>query len=294
LAIEPLTIAHLQQKLPRLDNQPSNYADFFPAIAALITTEMQLYNTVPVKCTVARECKFSFPENMEKQTDVFNLMSKKGKFRIWYAADRSFDHILCELCLGGTGVPEPEEEGVRPSSNFEQRFKANVMRKLLAAVPLAAKRAANTELEVATHNDQDEDAPSEKLTGKAGLEVVFELSAFTFAAEISLQFLEDELAQSLNGLKAGTLPKTTAKDVLEDCRFGFEALLKPKEIPLSDIMNLQVGNVISLDVAISDLLTLTCEGKPVFQGAISLHSEKIEIELRNEIAATSQKLQRAA
>jgi flagellar motor switch protein FliM len=294
LAIEPLTIARLQQKLPKFASQQSDYAEFFQAIAALITTEMQLYNTVPVKCTVARESKFSFPETLEKQADVFNLLSKKGKFRIWYAADRSFDQILCELCLGGTGIPEPEDEGIRPSSNFERRFKTNVMRKLLASVPLAARRTARTELEVAIHNDQEENAPPEKLTGKMGVEVVFELSAFTFAAEITLQFLEFELAESLDGLNKVELPGVTAKDVLGDCLFGFEAFLKPKEVSLAEIMSLQVGHMIHLDVAVSDLLTLTCEGKPVFQGAMRLLADGIEIELRNEYPTTPHKLQHAA
>jgi flagellar motor switch/type III secretory pathway protein FliN len=293
-APEPLNIAYLQQKLPKPEGAASSSGNFFAALANSIALEMQLYNTVPVRCSIFRERKFNFPETEDKQRDIFTLLSKQNKLRIWYEADRSFDHLLCELCMGGTGVPEPEEDGVRPPSSFEKRFKANVLRKLLAAVPIVAKRANNAELEVAVETAEDQEAPPEKLAGKPGLEVTFEVCAFSCTAAITLQFLETELSECLATPDNSATPKTTAKDVLGGCLFGFEAFLKSREVPLAEIISLQVGQVISLEITISDPLTVACEGKLVFHGTMNLQGKKIQIALRAEADTGQQKILRVA
>src|SRR5947199_4881393 len=110
---ERLTIAMLQRKLPKPDAEASTFEDFFKTVAQLMAAELQLYNSVPVKCSIVGEKPRLFPEG-EENKNLFSLLSPVGKVRIWYEADRSFDHLLCELCLGGSGVPEPEQDGVRP------------------------------------------------------------------------------------------------------------------------------------------------------------------------------------
>jgi|GEM_PF-4359324 len=278
----PLTFEYLQKILPKPAGEVSHFGEFFNAVAQSVAIEMQLYNSVPVKCEVIGEKSgiFGTPEEARSCTV---LLSKSGKIHIWFSADRSFDQLLCELCLGGTGVPEPDEEGVRPPSNFERRFRLNLLRKLLALVPLAAKRASNAELEVAV-TDEAENITQEKYVNKSCLEVVLQLSAFTFTSEISLQFIESELVQSLDTSgEPDATKKVTARSVLDDCRFNFEAYLKPREIALQEVIMLKVGQVIPLGIGISEPIALSCEGKPVFQAVIDLSGDKIGLSLLNEI-----------
>ena len=291
---ERLTIAMLQRKLPKPDAEASTFEDFFKTVAQLMAVELQLYNSVPVRCSVIGENAKIFPET-EDTKNMFALVSPAGKVRIWYEADRSFDNLLCELCLGGTGVPEPEEDGIRPPSNFERRFRLNVLRKLVALVPLAAKRANNVDMEVAVDTEEDLGAPPEKLAGKACVEVKFQVNAFSFTSEITLMFLESELVASLGGnARAASSNSVTARQALNDCRFVVEAYLKPRQITLDQIVNLEVGQVLPLSVGIMEPVMLSCENKPVFRATINLDGDKVKLSLLSEIIESRRKTDVAA
>lgn len=291
---ERLTIGMLQQKLPKPGVEASSYEDFFKMVAQLMAGELQLYNSVPVKCTVAYEGHKFFPDT-EEQRNVFGMTSEAGKLRVWYDAERSFDNLLCELCLGGTGTPEPQEDGVRPPSNFERRFRKNVLRKLMAAIPMAAKRANNVDIEVATDAEEDVNAPPEKLAGKDCVEVKFQINAFSFSSEITIMFLASELEKSLGGqAKAAQTRGPTAAQALNDCRFAVEAYLKPRQITLDQIVNLEVGQVIPLAVGISEPVMLSCENKPVFRAVINLSGETLQLSLLSEILESRRKTDVAA
>lgn len=293
-AAEPLTIAYLQKKLPQPRSDALNFEDFFEEVAKSVAGELQLYNSVPVQCAVASERVTVFPDTPDSK-NLFVLASKAGKLRIWYDADRSFDYLLCELCLGGTGVPEPEEEGERPPSNFEKRFRLNVLKKLLASVPLAAKRANNADLEVAIETEDPPGTKPEKLAGKNVVEVKFQVSAFSFSSEITLQFLEQEMVASLGGNAKATGSKSvTAGQALSDCRFAVEAFLKPRQITLDQIIRLEVGQVIPLEIGIMEPVVLACENKPVFRATISLEGDKVNLSLMTEILESRRKTDVAA
>jgi flagellar motor switch protein FliM len=291
---ERLTIAMLQQKLPQPNVEASSFEDFYKTVAQLMAAELQLYNSVPVKCTIVGEKLKPLPE-VEENRNVFALASEAGKFRIWYDADRSFDHLLCELCLGGSGVPEPQEDGIRPPSNFERRFRSNVLRKLMASVPLAAKRANNVDLEVAIDTEEDLGAPPEKLAGENSVEVTIQVNAFSFTSEITLTFLESELVKCLGGrARAASAKAITAAQALNDCRFAVEAYLKPRQITLDQIVNLEIGQVIPLSVGIGEPVMLSCENKPVFRATISLNGDKVQLSLLSEILESRRKTDVAA
>ena len=291
---ERLTIGMLQRKLPKPGVEASSYEDFFKMVAQLIAVELQLYNSVPVKCIVAGESHKSFPDT-EEQRNVFDLVSDAGKLRIWYDAERSFDNLLCELCLGGSGAPEPQEDGVRPPSNFERRFRKNVLRKLMASVPMAAKRSNNVDLEVAVDSEEDLNAPPEKLAGRDCLEVKFQINAFSFSSEITLMFLASELEKSIGGKAKATDAKgPTAAQALTDCRFALEVYLKPRQITLDQIVNLEVGQVIPLSVGISEPVMLSCENKPVFRAMINLSGDALQLSLMSEILESRRKTDVAA
>ena len=291
---ERLTIAMMQRKLPTPELAASSYEDFYNLLAQLMAAELQLYNSVPVKCSVVGEKSRVFPES-EEGMNVFALAANSDKLRIWYDAERRFDYLLCELCLGGTGTPEPEEDGVRPPSKFERRFKQNVLRKLLALIPTAAKRTSNVELDVAFENEDEIDAFPEKLAGRACVEVKFQVNVFALTAEITLLFLESELAKCLGGrvgaVGAGT---ATAAQALNDCRFAVEAYLKPRQITLDQVFNLEVGQVIPLSVGITEPVMLSCENKPVFQATINLHGGNVQLSLISEILESRRKTDVAA
>lgn len=291
---ERLTIAMLQRKLPKPDAEASTFEEFFKTFAQLMAAELQLYNSVPVKCSVLGENAKTFPETEDKK-NLFSLVSSAGKVRIWYDADRSFDHLLCELCLGGSGVPEPEEDGVRPPSNFERRFRLNVLKKLMGSVPLAAKRAHNVDLEVALDTEEDLGAPPERLAGKKCVEVKFQVNAFSFTSEMTLLFLESELVASLGGnARAASSRAVTAAQALNDCRFIVAAYLKPRQITLDQIVGLEVGQVIPLSVGIMEPVTLSCENKPVFRATINLDGDKVKLSLLSEILESRRKTDVAA
>jgi flagellar motor switch protein FliM len=291
---ERLTIAMLQRRLPKPGAEASTYEDFFKAVAQLMAVELQLYNSVPVTCSVAGETMKTFTE-AEEQLSVYALASDQGKLRVWFNADRSFDNLLCELCLGGSGMPEAEEDGVRPPSNFERRFRLNVLRKLMASIPMAAKRANNVDLEVAIDEEDEPGVPPEKLTGSNCVEVKFEVNAFSFTAQITLLFLESELAKSIgeSGRAAGARGPTAAQ-ALTDCRFAVEAYLKPRQITLDQIVALEVGQVIPLSVGITEPVMLSCENKPVFRASINLSGDQVQLSLLSEILESRRKTDVAA
>ena len=291
---ERLTIGMLQQKLPKPGVEASSFEDFFKMVAQLMAVELQLYNSVPVKCTIIGEKLKPLPV-VEEAKNVFAFVSDEGKLRVWYDADRSFDNLLCELCLGGSGVPEHQEDGIRPPSNFERRFRANVLRKLMASVPLAAKRANNVDLEVAIDTDEDLAAPPEKLAGKTSVEVTVQVNAFSFTSEITLTFLESELVKCLGGnARMASAKQVTAAQALNDCRFAVEAYLKPRQITLDQIVNLEIGQVIPLSVGIAEPVMLSCENKPVFQATISLNGDEVQLSLLSEIFESRRKTDVAA
>ncbi|MER0236754.1 FliM/FliN family flagellar motor switch protein [Fulvimarina sp. MAC8] len=47
-----------------------------------------------------------------------------------------------------------------------------------------------------------------------------------------------------------------------------EAVLARKKVPLSDVARFRVGQTIPLDVLVSEMITLECEGKPVFKSQV--------------------------
>ncbi|MEN3793957.1 FliM/FliN family flagellar motor switch protein [Fulvimarina sp. MAC3] len=47
-----------------------------------------------------------------------------------------------------------------------------------------------------------------------------------------------------------------------------EAVLARKKIPLSDVAHFRVGQTISLDVLVSEMITLECQGKPIFKSQV--------------------------
>lgn len=275
----PLSLEHLKQRLAPPAPTNSAHSTFFAAFADCVGSELQLRNKVAVKCSVLRERKPQI-EKKEEQAQTSFFQSGAHTLQASIETDAAFDQLLCEISLGGTGVPEPEGEGFRPPSRFERALKCTVLKTLLSLMPAAALKSNAIILEPRHLDDDEARAAGKKTNAQPALELIIQVNAFALSATVSVRFIEQELSE----LFASATPVETngpvARDVLGECKFQFDAFFKPRSMPLSEVLAMKIGHVVSLGVGLSDALTLCCEGKPVVSATIKLQGDKVGLTLR--------------
>ncbi len=278
----PLTTAIIRNKCTKLDGSLDEYMPMFFAFAQEIEKELQKYQTNVARCSVAGQVLRIVP--IAEQTDgAFVFNSDRGALRIWITADRGFDGLLCEICLGGSGVAVVEQEESRPLSRFEKRLRMAAFKDVGQAFVTSARQVRDVNLE---YTDQEGIAlvPVEaKAESCVSLSLL--VNAFTFSGSMQVNFQLDEMTNLFSKKRNETGGEVaTVRGVLNTARFEIEALLAASEIPLEKIIDIRIGTVLPLDVKITGLVEVKCLGSHVLNAKLQIRENVIELMMMSKDA----------
>jgi flagellar motor switch/type III secretory pathway protein FliN len=272
---KPLTAEMIRAKAKAQAGGVANYELFFKALAKNFSNELQGFNVSPVKVSVAGASVVSLP--VAKQSgNLFRFMSGRRLLRIWTDADRAFDYLLAELCLGGSGTPNGESEEVRPLSKFERSLRNTVLKTLVFTIPPAAEIAHNTQLIEAEPESEDEKLKEPRVETCVALRLL--VNVFTLAGEITILFHSEELSRSLNIVPLDEeFDETLARKTLENTPFELTVFLKPQMFPLANVLSMAPGQVFPLSISMASPVSVFFEGQHISEGRLDVTPDGIGI-----------------
>lgn len=272
---KPLTAEMIRAKARARAGGVANYDLFFKALAKNFANELQSFNVSPVKASVAGTSVVSLP--VAKQSgNLFRFLSGQRLVRIWTDADRAFDYLLAELCLGGSGTPNVESEEVRPLSKFERGLRNTVLKTLIFTIPPAAEIAHNVTLIEAAPETEDEKLKEPKVETCVALRLL--VNVFTLAGEITILFHAEELSRCLNIVSlVEEFDETLARKTLENTPFELTVFLKPQMFPLANVLSMAPGQVFPLSISMASPVSLFFEGQHISEGRLDVRPDGIGI-----------------
>ncbi|MBG1233203.1 FliM/FliN family flagellar motor C-terminal domain-containing protein [Aestuariivirga litoralis] len=253
------------------------YELFFKALAKNFANELQGFNAAPVKCSVAGVSVESLPASRQSG-NLFRFSSPRGLLRVWSDADRAFDYLLAELCLGGTGTANLESEEQRPLSKFERRLRDTVLKTLVFTIPAATETAHNVVLVEAEPETEDQKLIEPKVEACIALRLL--VNVFTLAGEITLYINSEELSRTLNvvAVDADIDDQRTLK-TLENCPFELTVFLKPQMFPLAKVLAMKPGEVFPLSINMASPVSVFFESKHISEGRLDVAGDGINVSL---------------
>jgi flagellar motor switch protein FliM len=186
--------------------------------------------------------------------------------------------LLCELCLGGTGLSGTRLDSDRPISKFEKRLKAAVADSLIAALPESARLAHGVSWGSA--GPPPEDAVLREPMAETCICLKVLINAFALAAEFSILFQQSELEHGLQLAAYDEPPsQNTVRPALEGCLFELQVYLKPQLVAFDKIMDIKPGQFIALNTSIASAVSVHFEDAHVFDATINLSNDAINVQL---------------
>ena len=261
------------------------YDLFFKALAKNFANELQSFNVSPVKVSVAGVSVESLPVSRQSG-NLFRFMSGRRLQRIWTEADRAFDYLLAELCLGGTGAPNAESEEQRPLSKFERKLRGTVLRTLVFTIPAAAEVAHNTVLIEAEPEAEDEKLKEPRVETCVALKLL--VNVFTLAGEITILFQAEELGRALGVVVPDEeLDNSQTLKTLENTPFELTVFLKPQLFPLAHVLSMAPGQVFPLSINMASPVSVFFEGQHISEGRLDVTPDSIGVSIEEPDASRS-------
>ena len=272
-----LSAEFIRKKFAKPDSSLGSHLTLFSTFVQKVEREMQGYHSTVVKCSVIEQSLKML--TAEEQTDgAFIFTSNTGSLRIWIRADQSLDGMLCEICLGGSGMVSADREEGRPPSSFEKRLKNEVFKAIALAFMQTAQSVQKINLELTVQ--MKEDLLPVKKTVEKCITLSLLANAFTMSANLNVSFQLEEFSKIFfQSEEIKHQDAITVQSVLDNTSFGIEAYLAPAQVPLQTIMQLKVGSVLPLGVRVSDPVHVHCQGSGILQAALKMHGDVIELML---------------
>jgi Type III flagellar switch regulator (C-ring) FliN C-term len=238
---------------------------------------VQSLNAAPVKCSLTGISLRGFnPANLQEHR--FCLSSPKGKIPTFVGFDRAFENLCCDLALGGAGVESNPEDHLRPSSRFEKKLAARMA--LLIAQQLCGHFNASTKLAFLCEPQPPISEKSATIRSEDYVVVKVLVNVFSSSGEIQLLLSHDGVCTALDG-KAPEKPASTvtAREALSACTLELGVFLEPISMPLTDVVSMQVGTMLPLQIGPDTLVSVRCETEKLFRGGFSHDAGKFDVRL---------------
>ena len=195
-------------------------------------------------------------------------------------------YSIVDISLGGRRAPPTAIEG-RPFTPIERTIVEKLLDRLLAdlSVSFLPLCSVNFEFERLETNPR---AASISSVNSAAVNVRLRVEAAgrTGVIELILPYatlepIREILIQQFMGEKFGrdSIWENHLRDELWATEVELEAVLDERTMRLSEIMNLQVGDQLQLDVGANEPVVLRCGDQPVLTGRIGRKAGKIAVRL---------------
>ena len=282
---QPLNAEIVRKKCNKPDVSLTGYTVLFSRFASEVERELQGYHSTIVKCSMSSQAyKTLAAADQGEGPLVFN--ATLGQLHFWIAADKNLNTLLCEICLGGTGLSPTDLDEARPPSNFEKSLRNTVFNSVarsFASAALAVRAAGLTLIKSESENIASIENVPEKCVA-----VNLLINAFTLSATIVVYFRQDEFTkQFLRSAEMLPDEATSLSGVMDTSPFGLEVFLAPTKMPLENIMNIKVGDVVPLGVRASTPVHVLCQGVPVTYATLVLREDSIDLKLLPQDALAS-------
>jgi flagellar motor switch protein FliM len=252
-------------------------APFSEVLAERVATVLTALGDVAVKASV-EQAAIEALAPIQQAEPGFDLVSPQGTIALWFQQDRSFDAVMCELCLGGSGGFKTTEDAERPPTLFERRLRNMVVEKLAAA-------CAATLAEISEQPDVKDQSRARVAARKIeaplpcyALKIL--INVFDEACEIKLHFA---LANCLKLAGAAQLQPQAeapaARDVLDTTPFSLEVYLKPDVVDVRHVLALAPGAVLRLNIAAAAPVELKFNGQKIGAGLMGHDGEHVRVRL---------------
>jgi flagellar motor switch protein FliM len=252
-------------------------APFDEMLAERIASALSALGGVPVKASV-EQAGIETLSPVQQSEPGFDLSSALGSMAFWFRADGSFDAMLCELCLGGTGDARAGEDVDRPPTDFERRLRNTVLGKFAAAA--AAALAEISEQPDAVASPRARVAVRKIETDLPCHVIKILVNVFDVACDLTLHVALADCLKLAGAARSQPTPPA-AGQVLESTPFSLEVFLKPDVVDVRHIINLAAGTVLKLNVAAASPVELKFNGQKIGLGLMGHDGERVRVRLIN-------------
>jgi flagellar motor switch protein FliM len=276
----PISADLLRSKAKGSKEKLATLAPFSELLAERMAAVLCTLGDVAVKASVEQTAIEALAPIQQAESG-FDLVSPQGTIAIWFQPDRTFDAVMCELCLGGSGGFKTAEDAERPPTLFERRLRNMVVEKLAGA-------SAATLAEISEQPDVKSQTRARVAVRKIeaplscyALKVL--INVFDEACELTLHFaLADclKLAGAAQPQQQAEAP--AARDVLDTTPFSLEVYLKPDVVDVRHILTLAPGAVLRLNVAAAAPVELKFNGQKIGAGLMGHDGERVRVRLLDD------------
>ena len=267
----------IRSKGGNLGKQLDVLAPFADALAERIGTEFSALGEMSAKVTVisTRTSNLSSVHQAEAGYDVVTAF---GTVSCWRNADRQFDNLMCELCLGASGKERNDDDVERPATAFEKKIRDLVSEKIVVAI-------ATSLGEIGDHPDLVVRPRGRVAARKTEVvllcySVRFLLNIFDAALEFEIFMSFAECVKLICGDRA-IAPEAvpSASELVRNTHFSVEVYLKPDTVDVRQILDLAPGKILTLNVGASTPVELHMNGTKLYMGSLSFDNSGGRIKL---------------
>lgn len=252
-------------------------APFSELLAEKMAAVLSVLGDTAVKASVEQAATEALAP-IQQAEPGFDLVSPQGTIALWFQPDRSFDAVMCELCLGGSGGFKTTEDAERPPTLFERRLRNMVLEKLAGA-------CAATMAEISEQPDVKSQSRARVAVRKIetplpcyALKVL--INVFDEACELTLHFALAECLKLAGAAQSQPQAETpAAREVLDTTPFSLEVYLKPDVVDVRHVLALAPGAVLRLNIAAAAPVELKFNGQKIGAGLMGHDGERVRVRL---------------
>lgn len=225
-------------------------------------------------------------ENLGPQQQAepgFDLETAFGLLNVWCLPERSFDGLLCEICLGGSGGFQASEEGERPPTLFERRLRNLAIEKLVQGCAEALSEVSDQPPLTVVPRARVAVRKIEQPLRCYKLRMLINVHDIT--CEFAMCFGFSATSKLLGGSQDQTQAvKAAATEVLDTTPFAIEVFLKPDTLDVRQILNLSEGEVLKLNIPVTAPVELQLNGQRLASGLVGHDGQRLRVRLLDDAA----------
>ncbi|MEP1930470.1 MAG: FliM/FliN family flagellar motor switch protein [Roseibium sp.] len=229
-------------------------------------------------------------DEFESNALVAVLYSPEWDARVLVGFDRDFIFTLVDVLFGADGTEPPIDEE-RPFSNIETRVARTMFE--VAAKSLAESFApiAETTLKIERIESRMDFAIVGRRNNPAVVGRLLQQAigrggeVFVVLPHSTLNPLRQRLSQVLSGEMSGRDKQWTQHfhNEIQRTEVKLEAILEEREMSLSDLSDLRVGQVLELQATARSPVTLVCNEQPIFTCQLGQHDGSYSLQIEELI-----------
>ncbi len=262
----PFTAELVRSKGVNLSQQLTMLAPLADCFAEHAEKELNALCQLPIKVSLVAS-KAEKLGHLSQIEAGYDLVATSDTVPCWSNADREFDRMMCDICLGGIGGSRADGDLERPSSQFDKKLRALIDERM-------ARAGARALGEISEHEDISVRPRARMAARKAeGARLCYSvrllLNVFDQACEYELMMSFTECLTLIGGEPVSPAPgPASAATLMEKTPFRIEVFLIPAVLDIRQILNLIPGEVLKLNVSASTPVELKLNGTGLSRGTL--------------------------